>query len=120
MQWFKSQKRNKPVRILPPPSSNNLSGSQATSSQSQSSKSENLGDLKVAVSGLPKESLVWHIFYSLVKLFVKYCCSRLTNFDHFILGLILQKEWKGKIEAAGGQLHAKIKKGICSMVLFLN
>lgn len=77
IKWFKSQKRNKPVRILPPPSSNNLSGSQATSSQSQSSKSESLGDLKVAVSGLPKESL---------------------------------KEWKGKIEAAGGQLHAKIKK----------
>lgn len=77
IKWFKSQKRNKPVRILPPPSSNNLSGSQATSSQSQSSKSESLGDLKVVVSGLPKESL---------------------------------KEWKGKIEAAGGQLHAKIKK----------
>lgn len=77
IKWFKSQKRNKPVRILPPPSSDNLSGSQATSSQSQSSKSESLGDLKVAVSGLPKESL---------------------------------KEWKGKIEAAGGKLHAKIKK----------
>ncbi|KAG6785819.1 hypothetical protein NC652_005430 [Populus alba x Populus x berolinensis] len=77
IKWFKSQKQNKPVRILPPPSSDSLSGSQATSSQSQSSKSESLGDLKVAVSGLPKESL---------------------------------KEWKGKIEAAGGQLHAKIKK----------
>ncbi|KAH8515354.1 hypothetical protein H0E87_003996 [Populus deltoides] len=77
IKWFKSQKRNKPVRILPPPSSNNLSGSLATSSQSQSSKSESLGDLKVAVSGLPKESM---------------------------------KEWKGKIEGAGGQLHAKIKK----------
>ncbi|XP_011028774.1 PREDICTED: poly [ADP-ribose] polymerase 1 [Populus euphratica] len=75
-KWFKSQRRNKPVRILPPPSSNNLFGSQATS-QSQSSKSESLGDLKVAVSGLPNESL---------------------------------KEWKGKIEAVGGQLHAKIKK----------
>ncbi|KAB5568282.1 hypothetical protein DKX38_002075 [Salix brachista] len=68
IKWFKSQKRNKPVRILAPLSSDNLS---------QSSKSENLGDLKAVVSGLPKESL---------------------------------KEWKGKIEAAGGQLHAKIKK----------
>ncbi|CAK7346439.1 unnamed protein product [Dovyalis caffra] len=77
IEWFKSQKSKKPIRILPPPSSNNLSGSQVTSSQSQSSKSESLGDLKVAISGLPKESL---------------------------------KEWKGKIEAAGGQFHTKIKK----------
>jgi hypothetical protein len=58
MQWFKSQKKTKPVRILPPPSYNNASGSQAANRESESSKSESLGDLRVAVSGLPKESMV--------------------------------------------------------------
>ncbi|XP_059433142.1 poly [ADP-ribose] polymerase 1 [Corylus avellana] len=57
IKWFKSQKKTKPVRILPPPSYNNTSGSHAANSESQSSKSESLGDLKVAVSGLPKESM---------------------------------------------------------------
>lgn len=58
MQWFRSQKGTKPVRILPASSSNNPSGSQATNSPSQSTKSESLGDLRVAVSGIPKESMV--------------------------------------------------------------
>ncbi|XP_065860999.1 poly [ADP-ribose] polymerase 1 [Euphorbia lathyris] len=75
-KWFKSQKSNKPIRLLPPPS-DNLSGSQAANSQSPFSKSESLGDLKIVMIGLPKDSM---------------------------------KEWKGKIEGAGGQVHAKIKK----------
>ncbi|KAF3957398.1 hypothetical protein CMV_017586 [Castanea mollissima] len=56
-KWFRSQKGTKPVRILPASSSNNPSGSQATNSPSQSTKSESLGDLRVAVSGIPKESM---------------------------------------------------------------
>ncbi|XP_050237867.1 poly [ADP-ribose] polymerase 1 [Mercurialis annua] len=76
-KWFKSQKIKKPVRTLPSPSSNNPSGSQASNSKSPFSDSESLGDLKVVISGLPKESV---------------------------------EEWKGKIEEAGGQVHAKIKK----------
>ncbi|KAK7839127.1 poly [adp-ribose] polymerase 1 [Quercus suber] len=45
-KWFRSQKGTKPVRILPTSSSNNPSGSQATNSPSQSTKSESLGDLR--------------------------------------------------------------------------
>ncbi|KAG2713573.1 hypothetical protein I3843_04G174400 [Carya illinoinensis] len=56
-KWFKSQKKTKPVRILPPPAYDNSSGSQAINRSSQSAKSESLGDLRVAVSGLPKESM---------------------------------------------------------------
>ncbi|XP_041008010.1 poly [ADP-ribose] polymerase 1 isoform X1 [Juglans microcarpa x Juglans regia] len=56
-KWFKSQKKTKPVRILPPPGYNNPSGSQAINRSSQSANSESLGDLRVAVSGLPKESM---------------------------------------------------------------
>lgn len=58
LQWFKSQKGKKPVRILPPPSSRNSAESQITASQHQSSNSESLGDLKVAISGFPKDSFV--------------------------------------------------------------
>ena len=72
MQWFKSQKKTKPVRILPPPSYNNTSGSQAANCESQSSKGESLGDLKVAVSGLPKESMVWFFLPFLCQIFVFY------------------------------------------------
>ncbi|KDP21330.1 hypothetical protein JCGZ_21801 [Jatropha curcas] len=56
-RWFKSQKSKKPVRLLPPPSSDNTSGSPTANSQSSSLKSENLRDLKVSISGLPKESV---------------------------------------------------------------
>ncbi|KAK9281371.1 hypothetical protein L1049_004271 [Liquidambar formosana] len=77
-KWFKSQKGKKPVRILPPPSANVPSGSQAVNSPSQSLKSDRLENLKVAIAGAPKESM---------------------------------KEWKSKIEGAGGMVHAKIKKG---------
>ncbi|EEF41438.1 poly [ADP-ribose] polymerase 1 [Ricinus communis] len=75
--WFKTQKSKKPIRALPSPSFDNPSGSKAASGQSPSSEGESLGDLKVAFSGLSKESV---------------------------------EEWKGKIEGAGGQVHAKIKK----------
>lgn len=33
-----------------------------------------------------------------------------------VLSLILQEEWKRKIEGEGGAVHAKIKKGIFFMV----
>ncbi|XP_057964119.1 poly [ADP-ribose] polymerase 1 [Malania oleifera] len=56
-KWFKSQKSKKPARILPPPSSNTSPRSQSINSQSQSSKSENLGDLKVAFAGVPDKSM---------------------------------------------------------------
>lgn len=62
MQWFKSQKGNKPDRILPPPSSNKSVGSEVAPGSSQSSKSERLEDLKVAFAGLSKESLVPFVF----------------------------------------------------------
>lgn len=55
-KWFKSQKGKKPVRILPLPSPRK-SESQITSSQHQSSQSENLRDLKVAICGLPNASI---------------------------------------------------------------
>ncbi|KAK6937822.1 Poly(ADP-ribose) polymerase, catalytic domain [Dillenia turbinata] len=53
--WFKSQKVKKPVRILPL-SQDAPSGSQGTNGLSQSSMSENLGDLEVVIAGLSKES----------------------------------------------------------------
>ncbi|ONH93347.1 hypothetical protein PRUPE_8G227600 [Prunus persica] len=56
-KWFKSQKVEKPVRILPPSTPNKPSGSQAFNGQSQSSNSASLADLKVAFRGLPKESM---------------------------------------------------------------
>ncbi|KAK4281250.1 hypothetical protein QN277_012771 [Acacia crassicarpa] len=55
-QWFKSQKAEKPVRMVPPSSSN--SESQNIASQHQSANSENLGELRVAITGYPKESIV--------------------------------------------------------------
>lgn len=57
LQWFKSQRAKKSVRILPPPSSNVPSGSQSVNA-SQSSNGEKLGDLRVAIAGMPKESIV--------------------------------------------------------------
>ncbi|GMP99511.1 hypothetical protein CsSME_00046950 [Camellia sinensis var. sinensis] len=56
-KWFKSQKAKKPSRILPPPSSTVPRGNQAAKGQYQSSKVEKLGDLKVAIAGLPRESM---------------------------------------------------------------
>ncbi|TXG63792.1 hypothetical protein EZV62_010786 [Acer yangbiense] len=56
-KWFKSQKSKKPVRVLPPLSTNNSSTNQAASGIPQSSNGETLGDLKVSMSRLPKESM---------------------------------------------------------------
>lgn len=53
-KWFKSQKGKKPVRVMPPQSSNVSCGKQAAS-PSQSSKSENLSDLRVAIAGYSKQ-----------------------------------------------------------------
>ncbi|XP_054820608.1 poly [ADP-ribose] polymerase 1-like [Prosopis cineraria] len=55
-QWFKSQKAEKPVRMVPPRSSN--SESQIIACQHQSGNSENLGELRVAITGYPKESIM--------------------------------------------------------------
>ncbi|KAG8389232.1 hypothetical protein BUALT_Bualt02G0207400 [Buddleja alternifolia] len=57
LKWFKSQKVKKPERVFPPISPCGPSGSQAGSGLNQSSKVENIGDLKVAITGVPNESL---------------------------------------------------------------
>lgn len=57
LQWFKSQKGAKPIRLLPPPTSSTANGNQTSSSQSQSSSSENLAELRVSFYGL-KDSMV--------------------------------------------------------------
>ncbi|PIN11116.1 NAD+ ADP-ribosyltransferase Parp [Handroanthus impetiginosus] len=57
LKWFKSQKVKKPERVLPPKSPCGTSGSQAASALSQSSKVENIGDLKVAITGVPNKSM---------------------------------------------------------------
>lgn len=57
LKWFKSQKAKKPARVLLP-SSPCTSGSQAVKGLGPSSKVENIGDLKVAISGAPNESIV--------------------------------------------------------------
>ncbi|CAI9107673.1 OLC1v1007086C1 [Oldenlandia corymbosa var. corymbosa] len=55
LKWYKTQKAKKPARILPPtpvtPTNKGANG------MSHSSKSENLGDLKVAISGVSNSSL---------------------------------------------------------------
>ncbi|KAH1078104.1 hypothetical protein GLYMA_19G162800v4 [Glycine max] len=56
-KWFKSQKGKKPVRILPLPSPRKSAESQMIASQHQSSNSGNLRDLKVAICGLPNDSI---------------------------------------------------------------
>ncbi|KAK2387997.1 Poly [ADP-ribose] polymerase 1 [Trifolium repens] len=83
-KWFNSQKGKKPVRLLPPPSSRTSAESQISAGQHQPSNSESLSDLKVAISGLPKESI---------------------------------EEWKHKIDAIGGVLHAKVKKDTDCLVV---
>ncbi|GMP99507.1 hypothetical protein CsSME_00046950 [Camellia sinensis var. sinensis] len=88
-KWFKSQKAKKPSRILPPPSSTVPRGNQAAKGQYQSSKVEKLGDLKVAIAGLPRESM----------------------------RVIAQNKWKSKIEEAGGQVHTTIKKDTNCLVV---
>ncbi|KAF9608125.1 hypothetical protein IFM89_006052 [Coptis chinensis] len=55
-KWFELQKGNKPTRILPPHSSKKASGSQVTNGVSNMLKSKKLEDLKVTITGLPKES----------------------------------------------------------------
>ncbi|GMH02358.1 hypothetical protein Nepgr_004197 [Nepenthes gracilis] len=83
-KWFKSQKANKPVRVLPPAPSNVPSGSQTDNRRSQPATDEMLGDLRVAIVGIPKDTV---------------------------------KEFKSKIEGAGGQVHAKIKKDTNCLVV---
>ncbi|XP_048499881.2 poly [ADP-ribose] polymerase 1 isoform X2 [Beta vulgaris subsp. vulgaris] len=84
VKWFKSQKAAKPVRILPPSTPNTSAGNQTAKEQLKSSKDEKLGDLRVAITGLPKETV---------------------------------EEFRSKIEGAGGQVHAKIKKDTNCLVV---
>nr|XP_019068687.1 poly [ADP-ribose] polymerase 1 isoform X2 [Solanum lycopersicum] len=77
LKWYKGQKSKKPERILLPATLSKETVSQAGNGLSQSSKGENLGDLKVALTGLSRDS---------------------------------RENWKSKIEEAGGQVHAKLKK----------
>ncbi|KAK9704903.1 hypothetical protein RND81_07G018900 [Saponaria officinalis] len=84
LKWFKSQKAAKPVRLLPPPSSNSSSGNQTANGQHRSLKEEPLGDLRVSMAGLPKETM---------------------------------EEFTRKIEEAGGQVHAKVKKDTNCLVV---
>jgi len=58
LQWFKSQKGKKPVRILPLPSPRKSAESQITASQHQSSHTENFRDIKVAICGLANDTIV--------------------------------------------------------------
>ncbi|XP_042046577.1 poly [ADP-ribose] polymerase 1-like isoform X1 [Salvia splendens] len=57
VKWFKSQKVKKPERVLSPKSPGGPSGSQFASGLSPSSKVENIGDLKVAIAGVPDKSV---------------------------------------------------------------
>ncbi|KAL9243016.1 hypothetical protein vseg_016958 [Gypsophila vaccaria] len=84
LKWFKSQKAVKPARLLPTPSSNSSGGNQTANGQHRSSKDERLGDLRVSMAGLPKETMV---------------------------------EFTSKIEGAGGQVHAKVKKDTNCLVV---
>uniref|UniRef100_A0A803LFE6 Poly [ADP-ribose] polymerase n=1 Tax=Chenopodium quinoa TaxID=63459 RepID=A0A803LFE6_CHEQI len=84
LKWFKSQKAAKPVRILPPSASNTSAGNHSANGQLKSSKDEKLEDLRVAIAGLPKETV---------------------------------EEFRSKIEGAGGQVHAKIKKDTNCLVV---
>ncbi|MCL7037376.1 hypothetical protein MKW94_019800 [Papaver nudicaule] len=56
-KWFKSQKARKPIRLLPPPSSNKASGDQAVNVLSEPSKVETLEGFKVSFAGFPKISM---------------------------------------------------------------
>ncbi|GER29708.1 poly [ADP-ribose] polymerase [Striga asiatica] len=58
LKWFKSQKVKKAERVLPPNSPCGPSGTQASNQLSQSSKLENIGDLKVSFFDVPSESVV--------------------------------------------------------------
>ncbi|CAA0832165.1 Poly [Striga hermonthica] len=54
LKWYKSQKVKKAERVLPPNSPCGPSGGQASNQLSQSSKLENIGDLKVSFFDVPK------------------------------------------------------------------
>uniref|UniRef100_A0A803M7S8 Poly [ADP-ribose] polymerase n=1 Tax=Chenopodium quinoa TaxID=63459 RepID=A0A803M7S8_CHEQI len=84
LKWFKLQKAAKPVRILPPSASNTSDGNHSANGQLKSFKDEKLEDLRVAIAGLPKETV---------------------------------EDFRSKIEGAGGQVHAKIKKDTNCLVV---
>ncbi|KAL3531248.1 hypothetical protein ACH5RR_010570 [Cinchona calisaya] len=57
LKWFKSQKLKKPARIMPPSTPTTPSRNRAAKEMSDASKSENLADLRVAISGVSKDSV---------------------------------------------------------------
>ncbi|XP_073139928.1 poly [ADP-ribose] polymerase 1 [Henckelia pumila] len=57
LKWFKSQKAKKPERFILQSSPGGSSGSQAVIWLSPSSKVEKIEDLKVAIAGIPHESM---------------------------------------------------------------
>ncbi|KAK4482324.1 hypothetical protein RD792_009477 [Penstemon davidsonii] len=66
LKWFKSQKVKKPERVFPPASPCGPSG-KAASGPSQSSKTENIEDLKVAIVGVSNESVgICLIYFALI------------------------------------------------------
>ncbi|KAL9227704.1 hypothetical protein vseg_003359 [Gypsophila vaccaria] len=83
LKWSKSEKALKPVRLLPPPS-NSFGGSRTSNGHHSSIIDECLGDLRVSMTGLPRETM---------------------------------EAFTSKIEGAGGQVHAKVKKDTNCLVV---
>ncbi|GAB2226411.1 hypothetical protein Drorol1_Dr00022216 [Drosera rotundifolia] len=81
--WFKTQKRKKPVRVFPASSSDTPSKS-ADNQPSQCGKDGKVGDLRIAIAGVPKHP---------------------------------KEEFKRIVEAAGGQLHAKVTKDTSCLIV---
>lgn len=102
LQWNKSQKSAKPKRILNPISPGGTSQGQGSKDAADSSRSEKLDDLRVSIAGSTKERVcpLLQVFY-----FPNCLCTSLLD------GIILQQAWKKKIEEAGAEFHANVKKG---------
>lgn len=103
MQWNKSQKSVKPKRILNPISPAGTSQGQGSKAAADSSRSEKLEDLRVSIAGSSKER-VWPSLLQILYFQIKFCTPLPDRF-------ILQQAWKKKIEEAGAEFHAKVKKG---------
>jgi poly [ADP-ribose] polymerase len=102
LKWNKSQKSVKPKRILRPVLSGETSQGQGSKDATDSSRSERLADLKVSIAGNTKE----RVCSSVKNYIVDYLCTSLLD------GIILQQPWKKRIEEAGAEFHANVKKGM--------
>jgi len=92
----------KPKRILRPVLSGETSQGQGSKDATDSSRSERLADLKVSIAGNTKE----RVCSSVKNYIVDYLCTSLLD------GIILQQPWKKRIEEAGAEFHANVKKGM--------